>query len=144
MPIVLSHSGPKAIFEPCAATSTTRGCGGSPRAGGVMFMNSHLPRPARQFARARRDRRRGSERWAELNAAERRQLLADTAALERAAALHDRRFRPLHARLLHAISVMGVDHVGLGADWDGGGGVIGMEDVAAAAADHRAAAARRL
>jgi membrane dipeptidase len=25
---------------------------------------------------------------------------------------------------------MGVDHVGLGADWDGGGGVIGMEDVA--------------
>ena len=24
---------------------------------------------------------------------------------------------------------MGVDHVGLGADWDGGGGVIGMEDV---------------
>jgi membrane dipeptidase len=27
--------------------------------------------------------------------------------------------------------VMGVDHVGLGADWDGGGGVIGMDDVAA-------------
>ena len=26
---------------------------------------------------------------------------------------------------------MGPDHVGLGADWDGGGGVIGMEDVAA-------------
>ena len=33
--------------------------------------------------------------------------------------------------LLHAIAVMGVDHVGLGADWDGGGGVIGMEDIAA-------------
>ena len=31
--------------------------------------------------------------------------------------------------MLHAIAVMGVDHVGLGADWDGGGGVIGMEDV---------------
>jgi membrane dipeptidase len=26
---------------------------------------------------------------------------------------------------------MGVDHVGLGADWDGGGGVLGMEDVTA-------------
>jgi membrane dipeptidase len=24
---------------------------------------------------------------------------------------------------------MGVDHVGLGADWDGGGGVRGMEDI---------------
>ena len=33
--------------------------------------------------------------------------------------------------LLHAVAVMGVDHVGLGADWDGGGGVIGMEDIAA-------------
>ena len=33
--------------------------------------------------------------------------------------------------MLHAIQVMGVDHVGLGADWDGGGGVIGMEDIAA-------------
>ena len=33
--------------------------------------------------------------------------------------------------MLHAIRVMGVDHVGLGADWDGGGGVIGMEDITA-------------
>ena len=33
--------------------------------------------------------------------------------------------------MMHAIQVMGVDHVGLGADWDGGGGVIGMEDIAA-------------
>ena len=33
--------------------------------------------------------------------------------------------------LLHTIEVMGVDHVGLGADWDGGGGVIGMDDITA-------------
>jgi membrane dipeptidase len=32
--------------------------------------------------------------------------------------------------LLHAIKIAGVDHVGIGADWDGGGGVIGLEDVA--------------
>ena len=31
--------------------------------------------------------------------------------------------------LLHSVRVMGVDHVGLGADWDGGGGVTGMEDI---------------
>jgi membrane dipeptidase len=31
--------------------------------------------------------------------------------------------------MLHSIRVMGVDHVGLGADWDGGGGVRGLEDV---------------
>jgi len=31
--------------------------------------------------------------------------------------------------LLHCIAVAGVDHVGIGADWDGGGGVAGMKDV---------------
>ena len=33
--------------------------------------------------------------------------------------------------MLHAIRLMGVDHVGMGADWDGGGGVIGMRDITA-------------
>jgi membrane dipeptidase len=32
--------------------------------------------------------------------------------------------------LLHIIKVAGPEHVGLGADWDGGGGVKGMEDIA--------------
>lgn len=31
--------------------------------------------------------------------------------------------------ILHIIEVAGPDHVGLGADWDGGGGVDGLEDV---------------
>src|SRR6266550_8850550 len=34
------------------------------------------------------------------------------------------------AHLLHALKLAGVDHVGIGLDWDGGGGVTGMEDVA--------------
>jgi membrane dipeptidase len=33
--------------------------------------------------------------------------------------------------VLHALQVVGPEHVGIGADWDGGGGVTGMEDVAA-------------
>ncbi len=33
--------------------------------------------------------------------------------------------------LLYVLDLVGVDHVGIGADWDGGGGVDGMEDVAA-------------
>jgi membrane dipeptidase len=32
------------------------------------------------------------------------------------------------AHMLHALKLVGPDHVGVGADWDGGGGVIGMED----------------
>ena len=34
------------------------------------------------------------------------------------------------ANLLHALKVVGVDHVGIGLDWDGGGGVAGLEDIA--------------
>jgi len=36
----------------------------------------------------------------------------------------------LMAHLLHALKLVGIDHVGIGLDWDGGGGVTGMEDVA--------------
>ncbi len=32
--------------------------------------------------------------------------------------------------MLHILKVAGPEHVGLGADWDGGGGVKGMEDIA--------------
>ena len=35
------------------------------------------------------------------------------------------------AHVLHILEVVGPDHVGFGADWDGGGGVTGMEDVTA-------------
>jgi len=34
------------------------------------------------------------------------------------------------AHMLHALKLIGPDHVGVGADWDGGGGVVGMEDCA--------------
>ena len=39
-------------------------------------------------------------------------------------------FDDFMAHLLHALEVVGPDHVGIGADWDGGGGVTGMEDCA--------------
>jgi membrane dipeptidase len=35
------------------------------------------------------------------------------------------------AHMLHALNLVGPDHVGVGCDWDGGGGVVGMEDCAA-------------
>ncbi|TBV10950.1 dipeptidase [Stutzerimonas kirkiae] len=34
------------------------------------------------------------------------------------------------AHLLHVIEVAGIGHVGIGGDWDGGGGVEGLDDVA--------------
>lgn len=35
------------------------------------------------------------------------------------------------AGILHVIKVAGVDHVCFGADWDGGGGVAGFENITA-------------
>ena len=40
-------------------------------------------------------------------------------------------FEDYMAHVLHIIKVAGPEHVGFGADWDGGGGVVGMEDVTA-------------
>ena len=39
-------------------------------------------------------------------------------------------FEDYMAHMLHALKLVGPDHVGIGADWDGGGGVTGMEDCA--------------
>lgn len=39
-------------------------------------------------------------------------------------------FEKFVEHLIHALEVVGPDHVGIGADWDGGGGVPGMEDIA--------------
>jgi len=39
-------------------------------------------------------------------------------------------FEDFMASLLHTLKVAGPQHVGIGADWDGGGGVEGFEDVA--------------
>ena len=50
----------------------------------------------------------------------------------------DREFPPARSsfekyveHLLYTIELVGIDHVGIGADWDGGGGVDGMADVVA-------------
>ena len=129
VPIVLSHSGPKAIFEHRRNLDDER-MRRVATAGGVMFMNSiFLVQHDSSDERDRINERH--ERWAELTPAERRQLVADTAALNRLRPYTTADFDLYMRALLHAIRVMGVDHVGLGADWDGGGGVIGMDDITA-------------
>mgnify|MGYP003351550716 CR=1 FL=1 len=39
-------------------------------------------------------------------------------------------FDDFMGHILHALKIAGPEHVGVGLDWDGGGGVTGMEDVA--------------
>jgi membrane dipeptidase len=129
VPIILSHSGPRAIFDHPRNLDDAR-MRRLAEAGGVMFINSVYLAPLDQSPeRAELDARH--RHWATLSDAERQRLLADEAAL-------DARHPPVRAdfdtfmrSLLHAIEVMGADHVGIGCDWDGGGGVTGMMDITA-------------
>ncbi|HEV2748785.1 MAG TPA: dipeptidase [Allosphingosinicella sp.] len=128
-PIILSHSGPRAILDHPRNIDDAR-MRRLARAGGVMQMNTVF-----LVANDTSDERSAIEdrqaKWLDLSPAERRQLVADKAALDARRPYTEADFELFMKSMLHAIKVMGVDHVGLGADWDGGGGVKGMEDVAA-------------
>jgi membrane dipeptidase len=127
VPIVLSHSGPKAIFDHPRNLDDGR-MRRLAEKGGVMFINSVFlsPYDTSPERDAINDRH---QNWANLDADERRRLLRDRAALDAQRPYTAADFDLFMRSLLHSVAVMGVDHVGLGADWDGGGGVIGMEDV---------------
>jgi membrane dipeptidase len=127
-PVILSHSGPKAIFE------HPRNIGDDlmrklARSGGVMQMNTLFLIPTTSVP-GRDEIENRQEQWENLTPAQRQKLIADKAALD---ARSPRRFATTDEfmrALLHAIKVMGVDHVGIGADWDGGGGLTDMKDIA--------------
>jgi membrane dipeptidase len=129
VPVVASHSGPKAIFDHRRNLDDAR-MRRLAAQGGVMFLNSIFM--VQHDGSDERDRINDRHKnWAQLTPAERRQLVADTTALNRLRPYTTADFDLYMRSMLHAIRVMGVDHVGLGADWDGGGGVNGMEDVTA-------------
>ena len=129
VPIVLSHSGPKAIFQHARNLDDER-MRRLARAGGVMFINSIFLAPT-DSSPERDAIEEGQRNWHRLSPEERRRLMAAKAALDARRPFTEADFDLFMRSMLHAVAVMGVDHVGLGADWDGGGGVAGMEDVAA-------------
>ena len=127
-PIILSHSGPRAMFDHPRNIDDAR-MRKLATAGGVMQVNTVYLVPMDNSPERDTIEKR-QEKWATMSAGERRQLLADKAALDAKHPPARATFDMFMASLLHAIEVMGVDHVGIGCDWDGGGGVIGMEDIA--------------
>lgn len=132
-PIILSHTGAKAVFD------HPRNIGDElmrklAAKGGVIQLNALSnymitvpPSPERDAALAELSRKYGRGRpntLAELRAmtAERNAILARYPA-PRAT------FDDFMKHLLHAIRVAGIDHVGISGDFDGGGGLTGLEDV---------------
>lgn len=58
-----------------------------------------------------------------------REVMAKRKALDAKYGVARATFDDYMKHILHILEVAGPDHVGLGADWDGGGGVAGLEDV---------------
>lgn len=133
-PVLLTHSGCKAVYDHPRNIDDDR-LRALAAKGGVIQMNAYGgylrargPNPERERALAAltaelgEDARRAPEKRAE--------FLAKRREIDRLHPESDRAtFDDFMAHMLHALKVVGPDHVGVGADWDGGGGVAGMEDV---------------
>lgn len=133
-PVLLTHSGCKAVYDHPRNIDDEH-LKALAAKGGVIQMNAYgaylrasKPNPERQkalaglYAQMRED--------AKLSPEARAALLAKRQEIDRLYPDTDRpTFDDFMAHMLHALKVVGPDHVGIGADWDGGGGVVGMEDV---------------
>lgn len=134
-PIILSHSGCKAIYDHPRNIDDER-IRRLAAKGGVIQINAfssymidtppNLERAAALKALNDRIGPRAALSPKQLDAYNRQRL-----AIEQRHPTVRADFDAFMAHLLHALKVAGVDHVGIGADWDGGGGLKDFEDVAA-------------
>ncbi|TWD11524.1 membrane dipeptidase [Sphingobium sp. AEW010] len=133
-PVLLTHSGCKAIYDHPRNIDDDH-LKALAAKGGVIQMNAYgsylkasKPDPERQKAMGAlfASLREGGT----ITAEKRAELLARRQEIDRLYPETDRAtFDDFMTHMLHALKVVGPDHVGIGADWDGGGGVVGMEDV---------------
>jgi membrane dipeptidase len=128
-PVILSHSGFKAIFDhrrniDDALAREVAAQGGVIHINSV-FLSRYNSSPARN---ALSDR---MERMDQMSPAEQRALAAEWTALDQSERVNEGDFALYMRALLHCLRVVGVDHCGIGADWDGGGGLRDMEDIEA-------------
>ncbi|HEX8579315.1 MAG TPA: dipeptidase [Allosphingosinicella sp.] len=126
-PIILSHHGPKAIFDHPRNIDDAL-MRRLARSGGVMFVNTLFLRPTTS-SDARDSIEERQKQWETLSEADRRKLVAERTATHAKEPFAFADFDLFMRSMLNAISVMGVDHVGIGADWDGGGGLTNMQDI---------------
>lgn len=133
VPVILTHSGCKAVFDHPRNIDDAHLHLLSAQ-GGVIQINTVYVKAEKRDPAAAAAMKALAEKYPEsraLTASDRAAFLAERRAIETQYPLIDApTFDDVMANLLHALKVAGVDHVGIGADWDGGGGVVGLEDVA--------------
>ena len=136
-PIICSHSGCRAVHDHPRNLDDAR-IKRLAAAGSTIQINSYNeylvtipPNPERDAAR--RAARGAMRNVGDMSPAEATAAVRAAAAAEREV---DKKYPIPRAdfdeymkHVMHALDLVGPDHVGVGADWDGGGGVVGMEDV---------------
>lgn len=127
-PIVLSHSGARAVFDHPRNLDDERLRRIAAKGGVIQvsaypdYMVTRSPSPERAAALAQVRQSRGST---EAQLQERTRLQAE---IDRRYPVPQPTYEQFIAHLLHVIEVAGADHAGIGIDFDGGGGVKGLED----------------
>lgn len=133
-PVILSHSGCKAIFDHPRNIDDAH-LRALAEQGGVIQINGYGGYLKTIKASPERDKAEKAffAKYAAVphNAANRAAAIREWQALEARYPKDQASFEDVKAHLLHALKVAGPDHVGIGLDWDGGGGVVGMEDITA-------------
>jgi membrane dipeptidase len=138
-PIILSHSGCRAVFDHPRNIDDGR-IRKLAAAGGTIQINSYNsylitvpPNPERDKARTALGQK--MRNLDGLTAAQRTAVMREVAQTRKEI---DTRypepratFEMYMSHVTHALDLVGPEHVGVGCDWDGGGGVAGMEDVTA-------------
>ncbi len=132
-PIVLSHTSSKAMFDHPRNIDDAR-IRKLVKKGGVIQVNAYYG--------YLKDIPKVAERDAKLDALYEEADNAPTLTPQRAAqlaeqvrqikaeyAMPEATFEDFMRHLLHVLKVAGPEHVGIGADWDGGGGVAGLDDI---------------
>jgi membrane dipeptidase len=134
-PVILSHSGAKAIWN------HPRNVGDAlllklAQSGGVIQMNAYSDYmvDVHENPEFEAEIRVVQDRYGPMRSLAPTQLKAyadERRAIEAKYPEPRADFEDFMEHLLHTLRLIGPDHVGIGLDWDGGGGVDGMEDVAA-------------
>jgi membrane dipeptidase len=126
-PLILSHSGSKTISDQPRNLDDAR-IRKLAEAGGVICVTTVFL-ATMNFTPERNALFAQLEHIGTMTPEEQAKLTRETRALDAVMPIQNTDFEAFMKSLLHIIKVAGVDHVGIGADWDGGGGVKGLEDI---------------
>jgi len=137
-PIILSHSGCRAVHDHPRNIDDAR-IKKLAAAGSTIQINSYNSYLVDVPPNPERDKARGAlmqkmRNMGDLTPAQRTAVMREVAsgikALDTRYPEPRATFETYMSHVTHALDLVGPDHVGVGCDWDGGGGVAGMEDVA--------------